>query len=397
MNVLFLTKKFPFPTKDGESIAVDSLTRSLAAKDCTIDLLSMNTSKHFVEVPSIREEIRQYRNVWTSFVDNQLKVADAVTNLFSGESYHISRFDYQDYHRQLEEILAEHNYDVIFLESIYLAPYIETIRSFSDAKLVMRAHNIEYEIWQRVGEQTGNPLKRTYLSMLTSRLKKYELSRMPLLDAIVFLTERDRRTVGQELNLKNTMVTPIGIDVKKHDYDMESYDRPTVGFIGSLDWQPNTEGLDWFLKKVWPLVREAEPQARCQIAGRNPSSDLLDLNIKGVEVLGEVPDAAAFVRDHAISIVPLLSGGGMRVKILEAMALGRCIVSTTIGAEGIDSSTMLIADDAQVFAERLIKMLHNPQTAADLGNRSRKLAMEHYDTERIGQRVHDFLTQLVTD
>lgn len=393
MKILQLTKKFPFPLKDGESIAVDSLSRSLVQLGCEVHLLSMNTSKHYVDVDSIRSKIEHYTHVATSFVDNKLTPWAALTNLASSTSYHISRFDYEDFREQLKWILADEDFDIVLMESIYLAPYIDDVRAVTNIPIVMRAHNVEHEIWQRIVQQTTNFLKKWYLRILVQRLKVYELAQLIRIDGLITFTERDLQFFRKHDFVGHGLVAPIGIDTQKYSAK-ESKENPTVAFIGSLDWLPNTEGLEWFIKKVWPIVLRKKPEAKLHIAGRNPEKSIFKYNSESIIVHGEVPDATAFVSAHAISIVPLLSGGGMRVKILEAMALSRAIVSTKVGAEGIESPSILLADEPQDFAQAILQLLSEPSQIAQVGRQARADVEAKYDSEANGSAVYQFLKML---
>lgn len=397
MNILLLTKKVPFPLKDGEAVAVDSLSRALGEKGHTIHLLSMNTSKHRVEIDEVREQMSQYSSVTTSAVDNTLKPWAAFANLFTDKSYHIDRFDYPDFRECLNEVLSERQIDIVLMESVYLTPYIDTIREVQPSvPIVMRAHNVEYEVWQRVSEQTRQPIKKAYLQLLVRRLKKYEQAQMNRLDGLITFTERDLEhfgTLGYPAG--KGLVAPISIPVSRYGPSAMPQQMGSVGFIGSLDWQPNIEGLEWFFAQVWPLVLDALPAAKCHVAGRNPTASLLSLQISGVTIHGEVADAVRFVNGHDIAIAPLLSGGGMRVKILEAMALGRCVVSTSVGAEGIDTEGLIVADTAKIFAERLVECIQDSKLRKVKGAAARRTAETKYDLSNTTREIEHFLASKI--
>lgn len=394
MKVLILTKKFPYPPKDGESIAVDTLARSLYLLGCEITLLSMNTTKHFIEVKEVRSEIGHYQNIETSTIDNAIKPLAALKNIFSDRSYHVERFDDDGYRKKLKAILQNDVFGVVLLETIYLAPYIDIIRANSHSFIVLRAHNIEHEIWDRIADQTAHPLKKWYLSLLVRRLRRYEYEQVNKVDGLVTFTDRDMEKFERAGFRGDRLVVPIGIDTEQYRAVDITPTKRSIAFIGSLDWQPNIEGLLWFVREVWETVIAQYPDARCHIAGRNPSEKIMHLSQKGIIVHGEVEDAQAFVREHPISIVPLLSGSGMRVKILEAMALGRCIVSTSVGAEGIRSDGVLIADTARLFAERLITLLADAQKIKALGKKARSVVTQYYDSKDNAQQLHQFLEKL---
>ena len=163
-----------------------------------------------------------------------------------------------------------------------------------------------------------------------------------------------------------------------------------MSFIGSLDWMPNIEGLQWFLQKVWPEAHKQWPSVRLHIAGRNTPDWLKSRPELGITVHGEVPDAADFINEHPLMVVPLLSGSGMRAKILEGMALGKVVITTRLGLEGIDAEPgkdVLVADNLDEFREALAMVLRDPQQLTRMGERARSLVSTHYDSSRIGERL----------
>ncbi|MBL7775228.1 MAG: glycosyltransferase, partial [Saprospiraceae bacterium] len=336
MKILQLCKKFPFPLKDGESIAVAYLARAFDALGCPVSLLAMNTSKHWFDPAHLPPELNGYQAVYTVDIDNRIRPGAALLNLFSRRSFHIERFENETFALRLAEILQNETFDVVQLETLYLAPYIPIIRRHSKALIALRAHNVEHEIWERVAANS-NFLKKWYLRTITPRLKKFEENQLNACDLLVGISERDVQQFRQLGLQKPAITVPIGLDCRDYTPDFSSYNRPlSLSFIGSLDWMPNLEGLRWFLQEVWkPLLAAQFPQLELHIAGRNTPDWLRALGLPRVHVHGEVPDAAGFINQHSILVVPLLSGGGMRAKILEGMALGKVVLSTSLGLEGI--------------------------------------------------------------
>jgi glycosyltransferase involved in cell wall biosynthesis len=397
MKILQLCKKFPYPLKDGEAIAVTYLSRALHELGCEVSLLAMNTSKHYVDTDNLPRQFNHYKKIFTSFVDNRVKPFDAFVNLFSEESYNISRFVTDGYKKQLINLLEREDYDVIQLETLYLAPYIPIIRQYSTAKIVMRSHNIEHEIWERLSANATNPLKKWYLTHLTKKLKRFELEQLSKYDAMLAITQRDL-SFSQELGYdKPAVVVPIGLDISYYTADNSCYRRPLkLSFIGSLDWQPNIEGLVWFLDNVWEEISAALPEVEFHIAGRNTPDWLKNLKKKNVFVHGEVPDAQEFINKFPLMVVPLLSGGGMRAKILEGMALGKVILSTSIGLEGIDADHeehVLVADTPAEFVTALIEYQDLDKLLA-IGQRAQVFTAKNYDNYEIAKKVLTFYKQL---
>ncbi len=403
MKILQLCKKFPYPLKDGEVIAVNTLAKSLKELGAEVTLLTMNTSKHRVDVTTLPESFTTiFKAIHHVNVYNHITAIGAFKNLFEKESYHVTRFISNNYELKLIEILKNETFDVIQLETVFLTPYIPIIRQYSDAVISLRAHNVEHEIWKRVAEVTQLAPKKWYLNFLNRKLRRFELENMALCDVLLPITERDLR-IFRLLGYKGpALVTPVGLNSRDYRANWQIFNKkPSIGFIGALDWMPNQEGLKWFLENVWNEYSQPDPTAknslkkrwnslRLHIAGRNAPSWLKNLKVPNVQFIGEVDDAQRFMNDHSIAIVPLFSGSGIRVKILEAMMLGRVVLTTSMGLEGInarDSEEVLIANTAYEFAEKLDSCLKNPSKLRGIGERARAFALIHFDNLEIASKV----------
>ena len=399
MKILMLCKKFPYPMKDGESIAVSNLARELRALGCEITLLSLNTSKHYTDPQALPAEYDFFKRIETVDIDNAVHPWKALVSMLTGESYHVRRFRSDAFRAKLIALLQAEAFDIVQLETLYMAPYVETIRAHSNARIVMRAHNVEHEIWERITANTGSRLRKWYLAYLTRKLRQYEIDRFDAYDHLVTLTDRDLQLFREKGYANGASVAPIGFDLSAYAYAEPDFGPDmSIGFIGSLDWLPNQEGLDWFLASGWPDIRRRWPGITLHVAGRNAPDDLIHLHRPGVKVHGEVDDAAAFIRSHGIMIVPLLSGSGMRVKVVEGMALGRVVITTTLGLEGIDCThgdQLFIADTPAQFAEAIAWCVEHPGEAVEMGRRAKAKARELYDSRSAAQAMLDIYHRLV--
>lgn len=398
MNILQVCSKPPFPPKDGGSLAMNILTWGLMEAGNNVKVLAVNTPKHFISDDAIDLNYRQKTRYESVFIDTSIKPLDAFLNLFSSESYNIIRFYSKTFEDKLISILRSEKFDIVHLETLWVAPYVDAIRKHSTAKIILRSQNVEYAIWQRLAANTNNPFKKWYLNLLTSRLKKYEISMVNKYDAIATITEIDLKSVkadGCRLPLINI---PFGTDLKNYKVDTSTTEFPAVFHIGAMDWRPNAEGIRWIVENVWPKVIEKVPELHLYLAGRNMPQWLLELNAKNVQVLGEVPDSHKFINSKSIMLVPLFSGGGMRVKIIEGMALGKTIISTSIGAEGIDYSEgkdLLIANTESEFVDAIIKCSKNKSFSDQLGINARALIEQKYDNKIICEHLSQFYKELI--
>jgi polysaccharide biosynthesis protein PslH len=412
MKILQLCKKFPFPLKDGEAIAVNTLAKSLKELGAEMTLLTMNTSKHRVDENDLPDSFSTiYENIYAVDVYNHITITGACWNFFQKESYHVTRFVSKAYEAKLIEILETQDFDVIQLETVYLTPYIPTIRKYAPkAVIALRAHNVEHEIWKRVAEVTKIAPKRWYLNYLNHKLRRFELENISKCDVLLPITARDLRIFKLLGYRGKAVVTPVGLKSQDYRGNWKVFNSPpSIGFIGSLDWMPNQEGLRWFLENVWadnahkdtaskyPYGEEWK-NLKFHIAGRNAPTNIKNLKAQNVTFHGEVADAKAFMNDHSLAVVPLFSGSGIRVKILEAMMLGRVVVTTSMGLEGInakDGEEVLIANNAYEFAEKIDRCLKKPEILRGIGERARAFAMLHFDNLEIAEGVLKAYTSLV--
>lgn len=394
MTILQLCKKFPFPVLDGETLAIQALSQSLARAGARISLMAMNTTRHPYRKEageSWPDALCHYQEIRLADVDNRITPAGAFLNLFSKDSYHISRFRSEAYAQALATWLQEQAFDAVILETPYLAPYIPVLRRYSKARIVMRAHNVESEIWDRIALNLPPGPKRLYLRYLTRKLRRFEQRMLQHYDLLAAITERDLdqfRAMGFH---GRGIVLPVGLDLEQYPQDLRSFDRPlSLGFIGSLDWAPNIEGLQWFLKEIWPHLHREFPGLTLHIAGRSAPDWLLRLQAPNVTMHGEVPDARAFLLKHSILLAPLRSGGGIRVKILEGMALGRVVLSTAVGLEGIpavDRRHALIADHPEAFVQQLRFAEQSQVELREIAVQARLLMATQFDQEELASRL----------
>lgn len=402
MKILQVCKKFPFPLIDGESIAVYNLSKALVQLGASVDLLSMNTKKHRADTSDLPPDYDHYGSIFSIEVDNTVTIIGAIRNLFSSESYHISRYWNASFDELLERLLNEREYDVVQLETLYLAPYCRTIKRHSNALIVMRAHNVEYEIWERLTANTAFLPKKVYLNYLTKKLKKYEIERLKDYDFLATVSDRDLATFKSNGYSSRAMTSPIGLMME--DYKMETSlslqeeKDYKVGFIGSLDWWPNIEGLNWFMEDIWPVIHRSCPHIELHIAGRNGQKGQFGNSGDNINYLGEVPDAIAFMKKCDLMIVPLLSGSGMRVKILEGMAIGKAIVTTSLGLEGIhakDGYEVLVADTAKDFIEMILSSEKNRTKMHELGQRASTFVHSNFSNEKLAKPLLDIYEDML--
>jgi|SRR6185312_8237955 len=397
MKVLQISNKIPYPEKDGGVIAINAITEGLLKAGCEVKVLAMNTRKHFMEDSSIPEKFRNDRHLETVTVDTNVKPLPAFMALLTGRSYNISRFQSEDFSRKLIEILKKEPFDIIHLEGLYLAPYLHVIKQHSNAPVIMRAHNVEWKIWYKLASEEKGIIKRWYLIKLSKQLKTYEENVINLLDGIATITNTDLEYL-QKAGCKTPMThIPFGVDISKYIPGKCKYPN-SLFYIGALDWLPNLQGIDWFLKNVWNKILAKFSDAQFHIAGRNMPDSLRNGNYPNVVFHGEVENAKVFIEDYDIMLVPLLAGSGVRIKIIEGMAMGKPIITTSIGVEGIECTLgqdILIADEPSQFAEAVCRCLEDNSFKEDLGKHARMFIEKNGSIDQATTKLIEFYNERI--
>ena len=397
MKILQVTNKVPYPVKDGGAIACMNLTRGFSLLGHKVTVLSMNTRKHFVEPDEIPDSIKDLAGFKLVPVPAHTSYVAALFNLFfSAKPYNAVRFISTDFKNELIRILQENEFDVVQLEGLYVCPYIPVIRANSNALVVYRSHNIEHEIWERAAEMSKG-FTKIYLKNLAKRIRRFQISWLNTYDLLVPITERDGAILDELGNTKKRLVSQTGIDLSMLVPTSKNLEHPSLFHIGSLEWIPNQEGLLWFVDKCWPEIHKKNPDLKFYIAGRNAPKWLVGkFKQPNIVFLGEIADAYEFMNSKSIMVVPLFSGSGMRIKIIEGMALGKAIVTTPVGTEGISTTPgkdVLVAENKDDFIAAIEKLLNNKSFFMEIGKNAIEFIHENFDNLKASADLLEFYKQ----
>ncbi|NQY68240.1 MAG: glycosyltransferase family 4 protein [Flavobacteriales bacterium] len=397
MNILQLCSKPPIPALDGGRIAMHSITTGLVNQKHGVKVFSLSTQKH----PVIESELSDTYKASTSFeyypINTKVTPLGIAKNILNSSSYNVDRFYNKSVEQKIVHLLATNQFDIVHLESLFMAPYISCIRKNSDAKIVLRSHNIEHVIWERRALSTSSFIKKSYLLFLAKRLKKYEIEVMNNVDGIACISKSDLSTY-KKLGCKTDLINiPFGIDLDDYLITPKNNHSPSIFSFGTMDWKPNEEGVKWFIKEIWPSITNEFPSLLFHIAGKNMPQWISELNDKNIVVHETVPDKIHFINSMDIMIVPLLSGGGIRIKILEGMALGKAIISTVIGAEGINytnNKDILLANNSIEFVNQLKVLLNDKVKKQEIEKNAIELVYQSYKQKNIINSLTEFYKKL---
>lgn len=396
MKILQVCHKPPYPPLDGGSIAMLNLARSLCRLGHEITVLTMCTPKHQLSVEE-KQEFSKMMKVHEVFVNTKVRFSAMMKNLlFSRKPYIATRFISNDFENTLVELLNSETFDIVQLEGLYLTPYIPAVRKYSAALIALRAHNVEHAIWQRLASTEKNPLRKWYFGILAKRIRRFESESINSYDLVLPITGFDLENYNKMGNTRPAHVCPAGIDpesagtIMKTIYTMHL----TLFFLGSLDWIPNREGLLWFVNEVFPELLRRNPELKLHIAGRNAPRKLIEnLQKPGIIFHGQIANAKEFMQAYGIMVAPCFSGSGMRVKIIEAMAIGKPVITTPIGAEGLavsNEENIIIASYAEEFIEQVERLLNYPEFYLKIGQNAQNFVVATFDNNMLASGVAEF-------
>ena len=396
MRILVLLNRIPYPLNDGGAIGSYHFVKGYVDAGCEVYCLAMNTTKHQVDLKDTGDAFKGVKEFVVIPVDNHIRPIPALKNLLTDRSYVIERFRSNAYETALVKLLKENQFDVVHVDGLPPCLYIDTVRRNSSAKVVQRAHNVEYKIWERAAGADANPIKGLYLGIQARRLKAFEKEALGKVDTVLAISKEDDGFIHELQPTAKTIIVPAGMDIDESKPVVQVQDV-SLFFIGALDWLPNLQGLDWFLKDVWPKIHEAFPEMKFHIAGKKMPQQFYNFGNLNVAAYGEVPSSVAYMNQYSVLLSPLLSGSGVRIKIIEAMAMGKVILSTSVSAEGsgaIDGQHLLIANSADEYIKQIRRLKDEPGLLSRLSQNARTFAIDNFQNKKIIARLIEYYKQM---
>ena len=393
MKILQISNKAPYPPNDGSSLAVYNIAKGFIDNGAELNLITINTKKHFKSDNNVPEQFRKNSNYKSIYKDTGVSIFGLIFNLFSSQSYFVSRFFFKEFESELVKCLKNNQFDIIHIEGIFMATYIPVIKKYSSAKIAIRTHNAEHIIWERHIKNESNLLKKIYLQLQNNRLKKTEIDFLNKADAVVTITESDKQIFIECGIDKNYFVSPTGIDLKRYLIDNSLEIKNTFFHLGSMDWLPNIEGVNWFIEEVYQRFFQNNNNVIFRLAGRFMPESKFKLTSINLDIQGAIEDNILFYNQNDVMLVPLRSGSGMRIKIIEGMAMGKVIISTSIGAEGIPVSHMeniIIADTPNEFADAITLVCSNESLKQKIKQNARMFIQNNYDNTLLTEQLIKF-------
>ena len=390
LRVLVLDEGIPYPPNAGKSTRTWNLLRRLATRHSvcilcyghpnapgTLEARNVGIDLRLVEPRANPEGWRLYVRLFL--------------NLFSVFPYPVTKHYSHAFQRKCDELLKEdYSWDLIQCE---WTPYARFIAQTPKAPVLMATHNVESQIWARRARHAGNPFAKVFFRSQEWKMRRFEKQALLRASAATAVTSLELSTL-RSWGVTNINLVPNGVDLESRSATLEEEAEDELLFLASLDWYPNLDALDYFVKNILPAVRARRPSVKLRIVGRRPANSVITQYscLPGIDFVGEVKEVGSYVGRATVIIVPLRIGGGSRIKILEALAAGKAVISTTIGAEGLDvisGEHLLIADSPAEFAGGVEELLASTRLRRLLGDNGRKLVTDRYGWDQIASRLEE--------
>ena len=401
MKILWLSHLVPYPPKAGVLLRAHYLVKELA-KYHDVDLLAFNQraliEPYFDSYEQGTNIARQEMNKIcgrVEFVDVPVdrskfsKVACALSSLVSPMPYNINWLKDAHFAELVKKWCEEKKYDVIHCDTISLVPFIAEQHG---VKLSLDHHNVESHMLFRRSELEKNLLKKLYFYQEAVKVERYEKKVCPSFDTNLTCSELDTQRFQDLCPTASFTEIPNGVDTEVFTPGEGTEDSCTLIFIGTLDWYPNTRAARYLANEIWPLVREALPEARVNIIGKGAPEDLLQLsqNDERFSVLGYVDELKPYLDHATIYVCPIDDGGGTKLKLLDAFSAGKAVIAHEVACEGLrveDGKHALIANDPQTYLQKIQQLVADPELRKQLQENARKHAVEQFSFTSIGQHL----------
>ena len=395
MKILFLSPTVPFPLTDGGRIRVFNLLKQIAAKS-DVTLLALETQ------PTDAEGVAQLQQlgIQVHLIPNAptlppLSFSTLLKAFLRRQPITVARYDLPTYRQKLRELVTTGTFDLVHYEMFHTAQFHTETRLPG----VLSQQNVDSAIWRRLYDETVNPFYKVAYWTQQLAFQRYERVLSPKFEAVTCTSDIDAAVFQQHCARDAIEIIPNGVDVTHYQPDFSAEASAHLIYIGSMDWYPNEDAVSFFADEVLPRIQERVPDVRFSIVGGNPSARVQKLaEREGVVVTGRVPEIKPYFAEATVFVVPLRIGSGTRLKILEALAMGKAIVSTSVGAEGLDlknGEEIFIADEPEAFADAVTRLLTDTLLRRRIGENGRARVERDYDWRSIGEKLHQLYTKIL--
>jgi len=400
MNILFISATVPYPATDGGRIRVLNLLKQIAQSN-HVTFLALEM------LPTDQEGIEYLRNLGIEthlsefgIRNSEFGIRIIARAVFQNRPLTVAKYYVPAMESTIKRIIQSRMFDVIHFEMLHTGQYLQ---AFPDLRVptLLSLQNIDSSIWRRLARQTGNPLQKFVFWMQYRSFRRYERLMAEKFSACACVSEEDKNLLADLCPEISIEVIPNGVDVESYQPDHSLTEESTLVYTGSMDWLPNEDAVLYFHEQLFPLIEAQIPRVKFYIVGQNPTERVKQLSQRNnVIVTGMVDDVKPYIAKASVYVVPLRIGGGTRLKILEALAMEKAVVSTTIGCEGLQltpDKDILVADEPEKFAQLVIQLAQDEKFRRQLGKSGRKRVEEKYDWRSIGKHLNELYERIISE
>jgi len=385
MKILHLAHKPPYPAVDGGCVAIRQLLEGLMENGHEVDLMCLSTHKHPYQPEAFPKN--EKLQVFHHRVNTRINPIAALWNSIMKRSYNVQRFHHWGARGDLVKMLKANKYGAIILESVFTSVYLPVLRKHYNGPIVLRSHNVEHEIWELRAKWEERRWKKQLLNSLARRMKDHEQKLWEQVDWILSISSVDTDKIQQHCSTPVSTV-PMGLKVSE---DGERFSNEVRFFhIGSMNWEPNVHGLRWFFDQVWRPFIEGHGQFEFHLAGGHMPKWFEQQQSQNIFSHGFVDSAFDFIEKYDVMVVALFEGSGIRIKMLEAMAQGKVVISTPLGAQGIPivhGENGFLADDDKSFLQVMEYVADHPDELATIGRNARSTVKTYFSDAIVNAEV----------
>ena len=390
-RILIISHKSPYAPLDGGVLAIRNFFEALNRhSEFEVYMFCVETQKHKHTIPS-NHFCKD--NCESHFIDTGLKPVDALKHLLNGKSYNLSRFYSKALSLKIQEHLKKHTYDFVLFESLFSTVYYKDIKPLFSGKILYRSHNVEYKIWEKLADHEGNPLKKWYLKTLTSALKRYEVDIHHKMDAIFSISKDDLKFYKSNTTIPVYLLFFIRSQMER----TLPLKEQAFFHLGSMDWQPNLEAVDWFVNQVWKQVYKENNSLKLYLGGKAMPEKYFNMEDSGIVAFDYVEQGDDFMQKYGTLVVPLFTGSGIRIKVVDALSIQVPILSTDIGISGIgieENKHFLKANSAKDFQDQILRIGKKEVDLEGIVKKSGIFAKENFEEHTVLNRFFHQLNQI---
>ncbi len=398
MKSLQLCNKLPYPNVDGGTMGFHHLTQLLSTdEEDTIHIIAMDSEKQKGSKEKIPADYIKQHQAQYPFLDLTIKPWQAFFNLFSSQSLNIIRFDQTHVHDLIATQLKKEQYDVVFIETLYMMPFYETIKKYHKGKIIYRSHNVEYQIWESLAANEKQPIKKWYLQTLTRRLKKYELKHSFLADGFTSVSLADIAFYHAYHPEYPALFMPYSFNQFIPMKACKALEPLSFYFIGGMDWEPNIRAVKFIKDEIAPRLLAANFDGKIYIGGRRMPAEWVSKATDIVQFVGEINDLDAFLSQQHVLISPLFTGGGLKIKVVEAFAKGIHVITNTDSLNSLPAAShdiACVANTAEEFVAAILSIHAQPSLLAEKEKHIQTMLNAYFLFENNKKKLKAFIASL---